>query len=249
MILIINSIYYQKTTDEDEEEEEVVDEVNNAVEEEALREKETYDNVLSVATKLLKGDQYARAAAKYSECIEMAPRIPSAKKDLMPLYNNRSAMFEKAGDLEKSLLDITVVLALDNNHVKARSRRGRIFLAQGRTEEALDEFIAIMFVERSKNIPPTTIGKTDEICKRVAAQNTAVLLETIRSNKLKVGAELTPLPTKSYCRKFLESLPCIYRWRAETKGTSREVKFEYFIYMKVYIHKHLYAYSIELYSY
>jgi tetratricopeptide (TPR) repeat protein len=201
------------------------------LEEESLKEKEIYDSVLSLATKLLKGDQHARAAAKYSEAIEMAPRIPAARKDLMPLYNNRSAMFEKAGELEKSLLDITVVLALDNNHVKARSRRGRIFLAQGRLEEALDEFIAIMFVERSKNVPPTTIEKTDEICKKVAAQNTAVLLENIRRNKLKAGAELTPLPTKSYCRKYLESLPSIYRWREEMKGTSREVKCPSFNYL------------------
>jgi hypothetical protein len=41
--------------------------------------------------KLLLGNAFARAAVKYTEAIEMVPRIPSAKKDLVTLYNNRSA--------------------------------------------------------------------------------------------------------------------------------------------------------------
>lgn len=39
-------------------------------------------------------------------------------------------MYEKAGQFEKSLMDITSVLALDMFHIKARTRRGRLFEAQ-----------------------------------------------------------------------------------------------------------------------
>jgi hypothetical protein len=40
------------------------------------------------------------------------------------------SMYEKAGEYEKSLNDITVILALDALHLKARGRRGRIYEAQ-----------------------------------------------------------------------------------------------------------------------
>ena len=39
-------------------------------------------------------------------------------------------MYEKAGELDKSLLDIAEVLALDVYHIKARTRRGRLYEAQ-----------------------------------------------------------------------------------------------------------------------
>lgn len=40
------------------------------------------------------------------------------------------SMYEKAGEFEKSLMDITSVLELDMFHIKARTRRGRLFEAQ-----------------------------------------------------------------------------------------------------------------------
>jgi deoxyadenosine/deoxycytidine kinase len=41
-----------------------------------------------------------------------------------------SAMFEKSGELDKSLNDIMVVLTMDPTHLKARIRRARIYEAQ-----------------------------------------------------------------------------------------------------------------------
>jgi hypothetical protein len=51
-------------------------------------------------------------------------------------------MYEKAGDFEKSLNDITVILAMDAMHIKARVRRARIYEAQvPRDERSYDSAI------------------------------------------------------------------------------------------------------------
>jgi hypothetical protein len=39
-------------------------------------------------------------------------------------------MYEKSKDFDKSLNDISVVLAMDPYHLKARGRRGRVYDAQ-----------------------------------------------------------------------------------------------------------------------
>jgi hypothetical protein len=88
--------------EEDPLEEEEVDEEEDAenkgladqqerkrLEDAALRE--TYDNILRLANKLLAGNAYKRAADKFSEAIDLAPKISSARNDLVSLYNNRSA--------------------------------------------------------------------------------------------------------------------------------------------------------------
>jgi Flp pilus assembly protein TadD len=66
--------------DEEDDDEDVVDEA-------ALRT--AYDDALRLAKKLLNGNSYARAADKFTEAIDLAPKIPSAAKDLVTLYNNR----------------------------------------------------------------------------------------------------------------------------------------------------------------
>ncbi len=58
-----------------------------------------------------------------------AGQVPSAAKDILTLYNNRSAMYEKSGQYEASLRDITVVLTMDAMHQKAKLRRARVYEA------------------------------------------------------------------------------------------------------------------------
>ena len=92
--------------------------------------KQSYDDAARIAKKYLDGQSYTKAALKFTEAIDLANRVPSATKDLLALYNNRSATYEKAEEFDKSLNDITVVLAMDTNHIKARYRRARIYEAQ-----------------------------------------------------------------------------------------------------------------------
>lgn len=51
--------------------------------------KQAYDDALRLAKKFLAGNQYAKAANKYSEAIELSEKIPSASQDIITLYNNR----------------------------------------------------------------------------------------------------------------------------------------------------------------
>jgi len=114
-------------SDDDEEEEA---EVASTVDVELEELKTKYEDANRLASKLISGQSYEKAVAKLTEAIELAPQIPNAGKDIMTLYNNRSAMYEKLNLYDKSLSDITVILTMDPFHMKARVRRARVFEAQ-----------------------------------------------------------------------------------------------------------------------
>jgi tetratricopeptide (TPR) repeat protein len=116
--------------DEDEDEEEDVEEENAVVDLELEALKTQYEDANRLASKYINGQMHAKAIEKLSEALEIAPRVPNASRDIVTLYNNRSAMYEKIEAFDKALSDITVLLALDANHLKARVRRARIYEAQ-----------------------------------------------------------------------------------------------------------------------
>lgn len=121
--------------EEEEEAEEKKDESNDAAQaaaDEAAALKEQYEAALRQSTRLIQGQAHARAMEKLTEAINLAPKIPSASKDILTLYNNRSAMYEKVQDYDACLRDISVVLNMDPNHLKARVRRARVYEAQVR---------------------------------------------------------------------------------------------------------------------
>lgn len=80
----------------------------------------------------MKANKFAKAAEKYSEAIQILSNNPGlgTNKDMLTLYNNRSAMFEKSETFPQALEDILIVLSLDPLHIKARIRRARIYEAQ-----------------------------------------------------------------------------------------------------------------------
>ena len=88
--------------DEDEEEEEnentdAEESLVNKDEEDLAAIKDKYDEIIRIAKKLMSGNAYLRAAEKFKEAIKLIERIPMLQKDLITLYNNSSAMYEKAG--------------------------------------------------------------------------------------------------------------------------------------------------------
>lgn len=190
---------------------------NDELQLEKIKEiKEEYDTCCRLASKLLAGQSYDKAAQKYTEAIELASQIPSASSNIKTLYNNRSAMYEKIGEYEKALNDITVVLAMENHHLKAKTRRAKIYEAQGKYRESLNDYIFGMMVEQSQGISPSNLQKIDEICKKIARDETTSIVQEMRKC---VGR---PLPPKCYCRNFFESLPSIHSWRLKyTRNTDR----------------------------
>jgi tetratricopeptide (TPR) repeat protein len=201
-----NEVIVEDDEDDDDEEENLKKQALAALQSQ-------YDDTYRVAKKRLDGKDYKNAAIKFTELINLAPKLPSANKDLITLYNNRSAMFEKLGEYQESLSDITGILAMDNSHFKARVRRARIYEVQGKLQDSLDEFIVGMTIEKMNGKYPSNHEKIDEIVRKIALKDTIAIFAKIRSSKDR------QLPTRSYCRNFLETFPSQHRWISKYKDS------------------------------
>lgn len=120
-----------------------------AVDTEAEREtlKQEFHDVTRKGTKLMKAQSYERAAVQFGRAIEIAEALAMPQASVETLYNNRAAMYEKAQLLDAALEDCTVVLAMNTGHVKVRKRRARIYSSQGRPQDALVEYCAVLITE------------------------------------------------------------------------------------------------------
>jgi hypothetical protein len=67
----------------------VLEEESDDDEDQEAALKQAYDDALRLAKKYLSGNQYTKAANKFSDAIDLAEKIPSASKDIVTLYNNR----------------------------------------------------------------------------------------------------------------------------------------------------------------
>ncbi len=103
-------------------------------EDEALLKKQYYA-VVHLGDKFYLEGRHELAVEKQTEAIALALKIPSAQGDLVPLYNNRSAMYEKLGLFENSMHDINMVLGKDPFHEKANRRRVRVLEKLNQTQK------------------------------------------------------------------------------------------------------------------
>jgi tetratricopeptide (TPR) repeat protein len=195
---------------------------------EADAHKEQYDHAISMADKFMKGQRYEQAAEKYSEAIDILPKVPSAAGNILPLYNNRSAMYEKSGPAfyDKALNDISLVLQLDQRHMKARVRRARIQEAKGKAKEALIDYTVHFYMEQAKGIMPTSSQKVEDISKAIAyEQATANFQAKLDEAFAKSGpysastssviTHVCDLPSRSYIRSGLDSFPSLTKWKVQ----------------------------------
>lgn len=74
------------------------------------------------------------AIEKQTEAIRLARLIPLVQGDLIPLYDNRSAMYEKLGLFKNSMQDINMVLERNPEYSSARQRRVRILERFSKTQ-------------------------------------------------------------------------------------------------------------------
>lgn len=194
-------------SDEEEDEDEDGEVDSEKAIAEAIKALEAeYQHKLSMAKKRMQGNDFKKAAQHFTEAINLAPSIPSASRDLVTLYNNRSAMYEKGGEIEEALMDITVILSMDPKHIKAIVRRGRIHEGQENFKAALNDYVMSMLIERAKNMNPSNGEKIHELCRVVAFAEAKEHLIKIRN------CPGRSLPTKAYCRNFLETFPSTHRW-------------------------------------
>lgn len=196
---------------EEEEEEEITEEEKIA---EELTppiqdiQRELYDAANRLASKYISGQSYKKAAEKLTEAVDLAKLIPSASKDILTLYNNRSAMYEKMGEYDKSLNDINFVLEMDTFHIKARVRRARVYEAQKKEQQSLDDYVYAMFLERIKGDNSTNDKKIEVLYKSLGSKKATLVLSEIRSTD-------KSLPSTTYCRTFLENFPSVHQWKVQ----------------------------------
>lgn len=184
-------------------------------EEEALL-KAQYDTATKTSTALINAQNYDEAVHKLTEAITLAPHVPFASMNLVTLYNNRSAMYEKLQQYEHSLSDITVVLTMEPMHMRARVRRARVYEAQGKADLALLDYVFASLVDKYKGEQSAHEGKVATLAKQVALSKVGPTLADIRNNKNR------SLPSKAYLRTFLEAYPSIYAWRVATESVDRD---------------------------
>jgi tetratricopeptide (TPR) repeat protein len=150
------------------------EEGTNEEEEMQTKLKQEFDSYSSMATKLMKGNKFNAAAEKYSEAIKLIAKHSylGGNKDLIALYNNRSAMYEKVSAYQQSLEDIILVLTLDPLHIKARLRRSRIYEAQGKMKESIGDYMTAIVIEQTKGetTPQTNMDKVEQMCSVTARQ-------------------------------------------------------------------------------
>ena len=197
--------------DEESDEEDENDEASR----EAL--KTAYDDAIRLAKKLLSGEKYSKAAEKFTEAIRIAGELGGpAANDITTLYNNRSAMYEKCGDLESSLSDIGVVLAMEALHLKARVRRARIYEVQHKIKESCIDYMIGMLIEMTKGQQPSHQEKIEALVKIQAVSEAQATVDNIRNS------ESRELPSKSHCRNYFETFPSYHRWVALYAGVEAD---------------------------
>lgn len=199
--------------EEDDSDEEEEDDAESMAAQLAL--KTSYDDALRLAKKLLAGEKFFKAAEKFSEAIKLAEELGgSASKDITTLYNNRSAMYEKCGELDLALTDIGLVLAMEALHLKARIRRARIYEVQNKIKLSCIDYMVGMLIEMTKNLPPSHQEKIEALVKQQAVSESHAVVEAIRAS------ESRPLPPRSHCRHYFEIFPSYHKWRALYTTTS-----------------------------
>lgn len=112
--------------------------------------KAQYDVASKECSALIASQKFAEAVDKLSELIGLAGKVQRGQAEIVTLYNNRSAMFEKIQEYEKALSDIRVMLLMQRDHVRARARRARIYEAQGLLEEAVEEYVICNWIEQTR---------------------------------------------------------------------------------------------------
>ena len=143
---LFGSLYTNKAlpppVEEDVQEAEPTPEEESVDKELINKQIEEYD---AKARGLFKEKKHIEAAAVFTKAIELADNNDSKQfqRQLLSLKNNRAAMYEKAGMIELALEDCDAILALDNVHSKARTRKLRILESQKRYQEALVEICAL----------------------------------------------------------------------------------------------------------
>jgi len=160
----------------------------------------------------------------------------SMLRQQITLYNNRSAMYEKAAVPELALEDCSTILELQMDHSKARARKLRILESLQRWPEALEEVCAaqLLFMQAHRTqmrmglpVPPPPVpqSKMEEILNHIIPQETAkyearlqfqsAAADSTNSNSNNVSPTNRKLPGAYTILQLLRSYTGYNAWMAQ----------------------------------
>lgn len=187
--------------------------------------KAQYSAAQQEGMKYIKEKKMDQACDKFTECLELLKDLDQGtmQRDRIILLNNRSGMYERMGNFEQALGDISVVLGLSPQHNKCRVRRARIYEKQGHMSEALHEYAIAMVVERNQGTQPLLIEgtvtlreKVEAINKQVAIKDAMQLYESIRNN------DSRKLQARMGCNDFFDICPAYHLYKKKMARVDRD---------------------------
>lgn len=177
-----------------------------------------FDTAMRLADKFIKAEEHKKAADKLTEAIHLASQLSNVtSKSLIALYNNRSAMYEKASALEDSLKDIRILLTMDPNHSKARLRRSRIYEVQGQHEKALNDAFYCMFRDMQLQQDHGFARRVQQLTQQSSHYRAKKMIADMLSNEEK------SLPSQTFLRNALEAFCDLTTWRAVLAEQSQQL--------------------------
>ena len=87
---------------------------------------------------------------------------------------------------------------------------------QNKSRPALIEYMYALFMEQSKGEAPTNEKRIEQLCKEVAAVNA---MRALAANN--TALVLKDIPSKAYCKNFLETFPNTHDWVNKFRGVVR----------------------------
>lgn len=204
--------------DQEEEQEDEEEEAGGAVEPPVAVHvdvdelKRRFEEATSTAAGLFKEHRYMDAITYYTRALDLCDDIPGFENRRAPLYNNRAAMYEKAGANEDCLRECALCLLLDPLHSLARIRRARVYEATDRLEQALSELYAHMLIERDlwmekmqtgrQIAPPDPPVRLESIMQTLGERDSAAVLA---QKATEPPTDPHPLPAKNSIYDVLHS--------------------------------------------
>lgn len=121
------------------------------------------------------------------------------------------------------------MLTMQPDHVRARTRRARIYEQQGLLREAVDEYVVCNWIEQARQEQPTNEARAAPLFKKISVAEAQNTLEAVKKEvfdeKYNAESDLLPplsstttlkdkpLPSKAYMRNVFENYPNSSMWK------------------------------------
>jgi tetratricopeptide (TPR) repeat protein len=183
---------------------------------------------------LYKAQQFLEAAQVFTEALQLLEQhattsssslSASVTRQRITLRNNRSAMYEKAKELELAKADCYAILEEDVKHTKTRTRLLRILETSHEYQEALVQVCAVQLLYMQENrdllrqgiplpTPPVSQGKIEELVAHLLPDQIKPYEKRVKDSSRNKGKNRS-LPSDLMIVQLLKSFTGFNTWMAQ----------------------------------